>query len=43
MSADRELTYDAVEEILRFRGQIRGLNRMTMQESQLGGVEDSER
>ena len=37
--ADPELVFNAVEETLRFRGPIRGLNRMTTRESVLGGVE----
>jgi cytochrome P450 len=36
--ADRELIGNAVEETLRFRGPIRGLNRMTTRECELGGV-----
>jgi cytochrome P450 len=36
--ADPELIANAVEETLRFRGPIRGLNRMTTKECELGGV-----
>ena len=36
--ADPELIYNAVEETLRFRGPIRGLNRMTTRDCELGGV-----
>jgi len=36
--ADRELIGNAVEETLRFRGPIRGLNRMTTRDCELGGV-----
>ncbi|HEY1508941.1 MAG TPA: cytochrome P450 [Solirubrobacteraceae bacterium] len=36
--ADRKLIGRAVEETLRFRGPIRGLNRMTTRECELGGV-----
>jgi cytochrome P450 len=35
---DRELISNAVEETLRFRGPIRGLNRMTTRDCELGGV-----
>jgi cytochrome P450 len=36
--ADPELIFNAVEETLRFRGPIRGLNRMTTRDCELGGV-----
>jgi cytochrome P450 len=36
--ADRELVPNAIEETLRFRGPIRGLNRMTTRGCELGGT-----